>query len=192
MLGRIASALTPTPPVGLESRSTSAWKLGQLGELLVGGMLDAIEGIRVLHDRRIPGSRANIDHLVVGPAGVFVIDAKKYTGSVEKRDRGTWFRTDERLYVDGRDRSRLIDGVRSQVQVVNDCLGPVSPPVPVHGVVCFVGAEWPILLRRPLRIRGVTALWPEALGGFVAKPGTLDSAKVSDVTNLLARALQPA
>jgi hypothetical protein len=34
----------------------------------------------VLHDLAIPGSRANIDHLVIGPGGVFVIDSKQYRG----------------------------------------------------------------------------------------------------------------
>ncbi len=46
------------------------------------------EGLGVLHDRRIPGSKANIDHIVVGPAGVFAIDTKRYTGKIERRDHG--------------------------------------------------------------------------------------------------------
>jgi Nuclease-related domain len=32
----------------------------------------------VLHDLAVPGSRANIDHLVIKPGGVFVIDSKQY------------------------------------------------------------------------------------------------------------------
>jgi len=32
----------------------------------------------VLHDRAIPGSRANIDHIGIGPTGVWVIDTKRY------------------------------------------------------------------------------------------------------------------
>jgi hypothetical protein len=30
-----------------------------------------------------PGSRANIDHLVIGPGGVFVIDSKQYRGRLQ-------------------------------------------------------------------------------------------------------------
>jgi hypothetical protein len=37
----------------------------------------------VLHDLAVPGSRANIDHLVVGPGGVFVIDSKHYRGRLQ-------------------------------------------------------------------------------------------------------------
>jgi hypothetical protein len=37
----------------------------------------------VLHDLAVPGSRANLDHLVIGPAGVFVIDSKQYRGRLQ-------------------------------------------------------------------------------------------------------------
>jgi Nuclease-related domain len=55
------------------------------------------EGMAVLHDRRVPGTRANIDHLLISSSGVFVVDAKRYGGRVEQRDRGGFFRTDYRL-----------------------------------------------------------------------------------------------
>jgi hypothetical protein len=41
--------------------------------------------IHALHDRRVSGTRANIDHFVIGPAGVFVIDAKRYEGQIHIR-----------------------------------------------------------------------------------------------------------
>jgi hypothetical protein len=37
----------------------------------------------VLHDLAVPGSRANLDHLVIGPGGVFVIDSKQYRGRLQ-------------------------------------------------------------------------------------------------------------
>jgi hypothetical protein len=40
-------------------------------------------GWAVLHDLAVPGSRANIDHLVIGPGGVFVIDSKQYRGRLQ-------------------------------------------------------------------------------------------------------------
>jgi hypothetical protein len=38
------------------------------------------EGWAVLHDLAIPGSQANLDHLVIGRGGVLVIDSKQYRG----------------------------------------------------------------------------------------------------------------
>jgi hypothetical protein len=54
---------------------------------MLGAALDRLrsETLAVLHDRLIPGSNANIDHLAIGRAGVFVIDSKRYTGQVERR-----------------------------------------------------------------------------------------------------------
>jgi hypothetical protein len=37
----------------------------------------------VLHDLALPGSRANLDHLVIGPGGVLVIDSKQYRGRLQ-------------------------------------------------------------------------------------------------------------
>ena len=36
----------------------------------------------MLHDRRIPGTRANIDHIAVASSAVWVIDAKRYNGKL--------------------------------------------------------------------------------------------------------------
>src|SRR5690606_5770938 len=61
-------------------RSTGVWAQGAVGEERVAARLDALAavGVVALHDRRIPGTRANIDHLVVTPWGVWVVDAKRY------------------------------------------------------------------------------------------------------------------
>ena len=64
-----------------EKQSTSAWDRGAVGEERLGARLDklAADGpIEVLHDRLIPGTRANIDHIVVAPGGVWVVDSKRY------------------------------------------------------------------------------------------------------------------
>jgi hypothetical protein len=59
-----------------------AWRRGAAGEQRTARLLAGLErqGWVVLHDLAVPGSRANIDHLVIGPGGVFVIDSKQYRG----------------------------------------------------------------------------------------------------------------
>ena len=59
-----------------EPQSTTAWAVGARGEALLGKGLDGLasRGVRVLHDRRTPRTRANIDHVAVSSSGVFVID----------------------------------------------------------------------------------------------------------------------
>src|SRR5206468_3895260 len=52
------------------------------GERQVARLLEPLvrAGWAVSHDLRIPGSKANVDHLVTGPPGVFAIDTKNYRG----------------------------------------------------------------------------------------------------------------
>src|SRR4029453_17549399 len=67
------------------SPDASAWRRGAAGERRTARLLAPLEGLGwvVLHDLAVPGSRANIDHLVIGPGGVFVIDSKLYRGRLQ-------------------------------------------------------------------------------------------------------------
>jgi len=69
-LGGLVVALTDEP------QSTRAWAAGARGEEKLAKALAGIPSIEVLNDRRVRETRGNIDHLVIGPGGVFVVDAK--------------------------------------------------------------------------------------------------------------------
>ncbi len=185
-LGGLVLAVTEDP------HSTSAWAYGARGERALGAFLDPLrdEGIAVLHDRRIPGSRANIDHVVVSAAGVFVIDAKNYQRRVEYRDRGGWFSVDERLYVGGRDKTSLVKGMAKQATAVRTALGGLTADVPVTQVICFVAAEWS-LLARPFRFGDVHVARPGALVKLIHADGMLGP-RVGDIERRLATALPAA
>jgi hypothetical protein len=62
-----------------------AWRRGAAGERRTARLLGPLEryGWVVLHDLAVPGNRANIDHLAIGPGGVFVIDSKQYRGRLQ-------------------------------------------------------------------------------------------------------------
>jgi hypothetical protein len=72
------------------SPDASAWQRGAAGERHTARLLDPLarHGWAVLHDLTIPGSRANLDHLVIGPGGVFVIDSKQYRGRLQLDSTG--------------------------------------------------------------------------------------------------------
>jgi hypothetical protein len=67
-----------------------AWRCGAAGERRTARLLAQLErhGWVVLHDLAVPGSRANIDHLAIGPGGVFVIDSKQYRGRLQLDSSG--------------------------------------------------------------------------------------------------------
>jgi hypothetical protein len=189
VLGGLILAVSDDP------QSTKAWAVGAQGEERLGRRLDSLVGerIRVLHDRRIPRSRANIDHVVVASSGVFVIDAKKYTGRPSLRVEGGLFRPRvETLIVGSRDCTRLVEGVHKQVDLVSSALISVGMgQILVRGMLCFVDADWPIL-GGDFRIDGLDVLWPKKAAEQILKPGSMDESTVSEVFHALATAFPPA
>ena len=174
-----------------ERQSTTAWHVGATGEERLGRGLDAVasETVRLLHDRRIPKSRANIDHIAVTASGVYVIDAKKYQGRPHLEGEGGLFRPrQERLLVGSRDCTKLVDGVLRQVDLV---CGLLDSHVPVHGVLCFVEADWP-LIGGAFTTRNVQALWPRKLFPQLEAEGALGTDTVADIHRILARAFPAA
>lgn len=176
-----------------DPHSTAAWDYGANGERALGTMLDPLrdEGLAVLHDRRIPRSKANIDHLVVAPWGVFVVDAKNYKGRVEKRDRGGFLSTDYRLYVGGRDKTALVAGMTKQAQAVRAALDDKDASVRICKTICFVDADWS-LFARPIEMEGVHVLWPRALGKLIRTEGSLSRDEIARIERKLALALPAA
>jgi Nuclease-related domain len=67
------------------SPAARAWRRGAAGERRTARLLVPLErhGWAVLHDLAVPGSQANLDHLIIGPGGVFVIDSKQYRGRLQ-------------------------------------------------------------------------------------------------------------
>ena len=165
-----------------------AWQRGAAGERAVGESLEkrlADGTVILLHDRRMPRSRSNVDHLAVAPSGVYVIDAKDYTGKV--RVERPWLGK-PKLVVNGRDRTKIVDGLDRQVAVVRDAIN--VPAIPVHGVFCFTRADIPIVLKET--IRGHALVYRKALAKRLNADGPLDPAAIDALARRLATALPAA
>jgi hypothetical protein len=176
-----------------DPQSTKAWAKGSEGERRLAAHLARSVGEQavLLHDRLIPGTRSNIDHLVIAATGVWVIDAKSYKGKVEQRDVGGWLRSDKRLFVNGRDRSALIAGLNKQTVAVLSALQGMTISASVMPVICFVDSEWP-LLAKPFQQEGVLVTRPKMLSAVVSKPGTLNDMERTLIAERLSAGLPPA
>jgi hypothetical protein len=142
----------------------------------------------ILHDRRMPRGRGNIDHVAIAPAGVFVIDAKAHSGKVqiERPLFGA-----PKLRIARRDRTGLIDGLDRQVAAVRDALGRTGyVNVPIQGVLCFTNADLPLL--RTLRIRGHLLLYRKALAARLNADGKFHAGGIEAIARGLAHELPPA
>ena len=98
----------------------ASWEKGSAGESRLATFVAREVGDTVipLHDRLIPGTRGNIDHIFVAATGVWVIDAKAYNGKVERREVGTSLEALERA-VDRREESHQTrQWARKQVAAV--------------------------------------------------------------------------
>jgi Nuclease-related domain len=188
-LGELMIAMSSDP------QSTRAWATGAQGEEVLGQRLDRLtgRGVHVLHDRRVPRTRANIDHIVVCPSGVFVIDAKKYQGRPSLRVEGGLFRPrTEKLMVGSRDCTKLVDGARKQVDLVKSALDEAGlDGIPVRGMLCFVGADWP-LIGGAFVTAGVHVLWPRKAIEYSLKPGPMNDQVVQRIHRRLASSFPPA
>ncbi len=184
-LAPVVKAVTDDP------RSTTAWAKGSDGERRLAAHLGRVlEGRAVLlHDRRQPGRSANIDHIAVAPSGVWVIDAKNYRGRVERRDVGGWFRTDVRLYVGGRDRTRLVEGLERQIEAIKRALAP--DVFEVHAALCFTDATWGVVAK-PFQVGVAWVTWANALAELISAPGPIGQAGVESAGRRLGAALPPA
>lgn len=81
-LGSTGGHGLPVTPQALAE--AGRWEAGAEGEELTARLLQPLEseGWTILHDRSIPGSAANLDHLLIGPSGqVIVIDSKHWSAS---------------------------------------------------------------------------------------------------------------
>jgi hypothetical protein len=127
--------------------------------------------------------------MVVASAGVYVIDAKRYRGSVERRDFGTWRQADERLFVGRRDRTQLVHAMVPQVAAVQAAVA--DQRIPVIPVLAFVDGDWG-LFDRPFVVDGVLVIWSKGLPRRLRRAGPLGSREVLEIAHRLDAALPQA
>jgi hypothetical protein len=138
-------------------------------------------GVQLLNDRRVPGARATVDHLAIGPQGVTVIGAVREGGRARVADG--------RLLVDGQDRTGLVVEVRRQAEVIRLGLA-ASPGLPVSGAICWVGPGGLPRVRK-LAVDGVPIDGPRALAEDLRRPGPVSSRWVRHFATALDRRLPP-
>lgn len=164
-------------------KDAQAWRRGAQGERSTASYLTDLEagGFVVLHDRRMPGSRANIDSIAIGPSGVWIIETKRLTGSVEILN--------ERLRVNDQPRDKLVEQVYRQAVEVQIALGGASVGAPtVRPVLCIHRAKLP----REQDVRGVMVVNGRRLAQALQEaPTVLDANAVQAIAREADRILRP-
>jgi hypothetical protein len=174
---RLAGAIGLTAAAGLAlalrfriSPETSAWRRGAAGERRTARLLRRLEqrGWVVLHDLAVPGSAANIDHLVIGPGGVVVIDSKQYRGRLQLDPNGLLWHGRHLL-------TMTLRAVRWEADQADEVLGVAD--VQVASVVAVHGATVP---WAGVTVDGVTVTPANRLLDVLqARPPVLTAAQVA-------------
>lgn len=150
-------------------------------------LLDPLRGLgwTVLHDRRVPGSAANVDHLVIGPNRAWLIDSKAWDGRIKLLGDG-------RLWYGRTCLDNTIQLVRWAAARVEAVLAEAAPEdgFALQAVICMHGARLP---RSPLRWDGVVLTEAKDLFGLIARSDSMfpDAAamlRASGADRLLRRA----
>jgi hypothetical protein len=183
---------------GDEPATTRSFAKGATGEQIVGRTLDSIssgKGVVAIHDRRVPRSLANIDHIAVTPSGIFVIDTKHYEGQrVSKGFLGSLLNPGPpQLFVGRHNCTHLVKKMPAQRNVVAAALEglPEAANVPILPMIVFVNADWGFLAR-PIDIDGVWVGSPRQMAKAVSAYGPLDAAAKERLVERVAARLRPA
>lgn len=176
--------------VATTDRWCNTW-LGQFGERIVAEALEPLkaDGFRIFHD--VPAGDAaasfNIDHVVVGPTGVFAIETK-----TRRKGRARAGFAESQIIYDGRalaypwgeDRHGL-DQARRHATWLRESLEPLlGRPVPVHPILAFPG--WHVITRAP---GDVTVLNPRQIPATITALATDESALDPSQFELIVRHL---
>ena len=140
----------------------------------------------MLDDRRIPGSKANIDHLVIAPTGVWIVDAKKYKGRIEVVSK---LFADKQLLVAGRNKTKLTEGLHRQQAAIQRALLPDARTVPIHMVLCFVDGDLRLSSQR--EVNNVLVVSSKSVARLITRNSTA-AIDVERVAAMLDQALPPA
>jgi Nuclease-related domain len=160
----------------------AAFARGRIGEVAAARALDTLtaDGYLRIDDCRWPGrAKANVDHILIGPAGLFVIDAKNWSGHVDIRDG--------MLRQNGHRRAKEVSAAGEAARAVG-ALVPFGL-LRAKGVICLTG-EARLPTAHIASITVVSAL--DIVDWIRSKPAVLRPEAVRANHIALSKSLQPA
>jgi hypothetical protein len=179
------------PPAASPEPRLGEWALGPGTDAAVRASLRrrlADGGVRLLGDRRIPGSHGRIDQLAIGPGGVTVIAVSRLEGEVRLERRGSLLRPRARqLTPAGRELAARVEGQLRAVRALLRANGHGG--IHLAGAVCAAGTDR-LALFGQVKVDGVLVDGPRGVARLAGREGSLDDAGVERVLLTLAARLR--
>jgi hypothetical protein len=180
LLGLVVAALVGWRLRFRPSEQARTWQRGAHGERHTARLLDRLtrDGFVVFHDLAVPGNTsANVDHLVIGPTGVFIIDSKQWTGQVHQGADGLVWHNHYPL-------DRTLETVRWEAETVGRLLG-----IRVAALLCVHGAH---VQGGGLHAQGVAIVPAHLLRSALGYDRVLSDADVELLATTVCSGLRPA
>lgn len=161
-----------------------ALRLARDGEKVVGQFLERLreDGYQVFHD--LVGNGFNVDHVLIGPAGIFTIETKTFSKRPSRDAKVTF--DGERILVDGfePDRNPVIQAKAQAAWLRELVAESTGRKFSARPVILFPG--WWVEQSKGSK-REVWVLEPKALAGFLARePAVLAAEDVKLASSHLA------
>lgn len=179
-----------TPPIWLVSlwflRDWRNWKKGIEGEKEVASFLRSLDdSFRVLHGLIIDPDYGDIDHLVIGPSGIFALETKNWTGKVE-HDGKEWHAKRGMLFDSMEKVGSPSDQILDNSDLLEDRLGKRGIPIKVKPVIVFPNRDLELELNSPEN-SGVMIFQSreELLEYLKSRPETLTEEEVDSICETL-------
>ena len=149
--------LDPNPRKAIVAADAHPWYLGAIGERAVAAELSRLpSGWTVLHSVPVGRGSTDIDHVVIGPAGVFTVNTKHHS-------KTTAWVGDHAMFIGGTPvdylRKSSAEARRASELLSRAC----GLTVPVTGVIALVGASRLTIKQRPNADFGVDVVTLERL-----------------------------
>lgn len=176
---RISPAFSPAARASSARRRTRR-RLARLGTA----------GYLALHDRTIPGTDQVIDHLVVGPAGIYAVDSEIWDRRLPVRaTRGG------KLFHGPRDQAARLDHARWEAGQAARLIGAaLGEPITARPAMVIYGPTVPWIV---VRISGVDVFCGRRLRKYLrreaaGRSGYLDERQIEAIHGIAAQVLPPA
>ncbi|WP_433335277.1 nuclease-related domain-containing protein [Spirillospora sp. CA-294931] len=188
----VAAVVFDTVRRSRKSTSVQAWQKSSAAERRTERQLRALEkaGYRVLHARAVPRddegvSDGRIDHLVIGPSGVYAIDSEKWDKRLPVRTL-----SHRKLFHGPFNKKDRLDEARWEADQASKIIaGKVGFDVPVQPSVAIYGPSIP---WKVMRVRDVDVYSGNRARGYLRRrPKILTETDVHNIYTAAENALPP-
>ncbi|MFF5244472.1 nuclease-related domain-containing protein [Streptosporangium sp. NPDC000095] len=165
--------------------ATAVWRGKRRGETITAKLLRRKlrrAGYQILEGRAIPG-KASVDHLVIGPGGVWVVDNEAWDPDTEIARYG------ERLFLGEKYGTKVAKALVEVADSLAEVLSRESGiPVTIEPLIAVHGGE----IRRSVTAEGITLLKPRLVSRWILQGprADFDEAQVEVLARTAARVLR--